>query len=263
MSLAVARYGPMSLVAGSTEVGYINAEKFFSKFAIIQNYPQLNDFSKQHIKGDIKGVPKIQRVFLEFGTFLLNALSEQTNSNLAPGSQRQYFSGVKTLFMKKFPHLAMFQRWNLDWYNEIYAAIRNRGNAAAIKRGEPLEKRTKGVHAQLLESICDALMKEGTSDAMEERSVLLSLYHSVGRGGEVSTSNWESATWEVIHEQSHFGLNWGETKGGKDGLLTFYPDAKSFQMCFVHGMASYLVTATGKFGAASVADDQPSWIFSA
>ena len=161
---------------------------------------------------------------------------------------------------RKFPKLELLKPWNVQWYTDLYTALKVRGIVAAIKRGESIGERTEGIHRELLMEIADSLLKKNTRESIESRAVLVMLYHAVGRGGEVSTSNWDTAIWEQCRG-GRFYLDWGEVKGGKHCVLDFFPDASNFLICMIHSLAAYLITSSGKVQGSAVDPQAPSWIF--
>ena len=75
--------------------------------------------------------------------------------------------------------------------------------------------------------------------AAASRCVILILYHAAGRGGEVSTSTWNSAQWEDNCE--FLSLDWGELKKGQQYIMTFHLDAKGWELDVYHATACYLI----------------------
>ena len=148
----------------------------------------------------------------------------------------------------------------LQWYTDIYGALKIRGKVEAICRGDSIGERIEGIHRELLIDIAEALLKRNTSESIQGRAVLVMLYHAVGRGGEVSTSNWNTALWELCRG-GRFYLDWGETKGAKHSFLDFFPDAACFPICMIHSLASYLITSPGTVKSSTVDPSGPSWIF--
>jgi hypothetical protein len=251
------RHAAMSTIAENTEAGYKSAISAFDRFCSQQEYPPLRKLLKEDIEGKAPKLPGFQQMLQEFCTFLISEYSKN-NKHYMPGTAAQYLSGIKTVVEKKFKGLEMFQPGKSDWYDELYDSLKMRARVAAIARGEPVENRTVGIHRDLIIKICDQLLEEGTVAAMEERAILTTLYHAVGRGGEVSTSNWDTAIWQVVQGEGRFCLNWGELKGGKSSIMPFFPDFNECPACFVHAMASYQVCKAGRSS-----DGQVSWMFPA
>jgi hypothetical protein len=63
------------------------------------------------------------------------------------------------------------------------------GIVAAIKQGKSIEEKTEEIHQELLIDVADALLKKSTHASIEGLIVLVMLYHDVGCGGEVLTSD--------------------------------------------------------------------------
>jgi hypothetical protein len=251
-------FDELTLIADSTAKGAATAIKQLNRFCSLIEYPPFENWTKESLeKEENDGV---QAILYRFATYLLEERSERTNQYLKPGTGLQYLSAVKMVIERKFPLLKPFQHGQTQWYEDLYGALQNKLSVAAIKRGEQIENRTVGIHRELLVRICDVLLSVGTSSALENRAVILALYHAVGRGGEVSTSNWNTAGWEVINGEGRFSLNWGETKGGKEALLPFFPDYNTSSICFLHGLASYLITTTGQCKVGEE-DANVEWIF--
>lgn len=68
-------------------------------------------------------------------------------------------------------------------------------------------------------------------------------YHAVGRATEVGLSSWPSAYWDEI-EQCMF-LNWMEIKVSQQKMMSFFPDALSYEMCFFHSLFCYFSSGRG------------------
>ena len=62
----------------------------------------------------------------------------------------------------------------------------------------------------------------------EERAVLVALFLAVGRGGEISTTSFDSAHFDIARD--HFEVDWGKKKKGQQSIMTFHPDAKGWKL---------------------------------
>ena len=78
--------------------------------------------------------------------------------------------------------------------------------------------------------------------------------------GEVSTSTWNSAQWD--DDREFLSLDWGELKKGQQYLMTFHPDAKSWELDVYHAIACYLIGGHGKAKASTstAATNGVNWI---
>jgi uncharacterized protein YihD (DUF1040 family) len=254
-------FAPMQMVADSTDSGYTTAVKRFNEFAALHQYPRLEDLTKEQMLGNVANIPGLQRMLSEFCSFILKYKKDEAGTeHIMPGTQKQYLSGTMNAIKRKHPDLDILKPWNVQWYTDLYGALKVRGIVAAIKRGESIGEKTEGIHRELLMDLTKCLLKNNTCDAIEARAVLVMLYHAVGRGGEVSTSNWDTAIWEK-REGGRFYLDWGEVKVAKHSVLDFFPDADNNHLiCMIHSLAAYLVTSPGKVKSSTVTD-APAWIF--
>lgn len=127
-----------------------------------------------------------------------------------------------------------------------------------MKRGENVSDKRLGIRRELLVRICDELLKQGTAEALEERAIILMLYHAVGRGGEVATTNLDIMHWEENDKMLWSG--WNQMKTGRGTELSFTSDSLNFEIDFLHALAAYIVTAGGSL-ASDPASDEPAWLF--
>ena len=82
-----------------------------------------------------------------------------------------------------------------------------RATAAAIKRGDAISDKTPGIQQDLLKSINKRLLEQNRH---EDRAVTNTIFYAVGRGGEVSTSIWDTTEWDTKQEQ--LLMDWPELK---------------------------------------------------
>jgi hypothetical protein len=71
----------------------------------------------------------------------------------------------------------------------MQSAVKNRGRADAVRRGERIREHTTGIRAKLLLRICEALLKRKSGMSYEHRATILFLYYAIGRAGQVATTN--------------------------------------------------------------------------
>lgn len=196
------------LVADKTIEGYSTAAAAFNIFAKKKGYPLLHEIQAKHLSGAVRGVPSLDKLFVEFCFFLLSFKIEKPGKrqgkHLMPGSQAQYLSGVKTVLSKKFPKHPYFQE--LSTYNDLYARLKMRARVTAIKNGQSPEEKTIGLHRDILEKINHQLISESR---FLDRAVVNSLYTAVGRSSEVATWTWEATEWNPRQEQLEG--DWRET----------------------------------------------------
>ena len=68
-------------------------------------------------------------------------------------------------------------------------------------------------------------------------------FHAIGRGTEVGLSSWPSAYWCDI-EKCMF-INWMELKVSQQKMMSFFPDALSYECCFFHSLFCYFSSGKG------------------
>jgi hypothetical protein len=155
-------------------------------------------------------VPPIARVFAEFTVFLrMKVKTSKTTDKTGyykPSMQAQYFGQVKEKLAEKFKESKLECFSDMEWYEETLHALKVWGRCLAISRGESIKDDTVGIHRNFLVHITDCLLREEESKWWERRFVLVALYHSVGRGGEVSVAMWNSVFWD--DEQKISFVDW-------------------------------------------------------
>lgn len=268
-------YGELNYVDEGTEDGYKSAIKLWNnEFAPCQGYARVEHLTKQFVCGEIlpngslanQNDPPIRKPLSEFANYLLQAKQksgERKGKHYGVGTILQYLSGVKTYLFKKYKPLA-FSGINPDWWSDLYNSLRCRAAVAAISRGESVTKKAIGLSRKALINCCIWLMRQDDASlGYEERCILVILYHAVGRGGEVSTSAWNNAEWNVDHE--FLSLKWGEVKNGQQPEMTFHPDTSEWMLDIFHALACYLIAGHGKSKASSspAATDSIYWMFPA
>jgi hypothetical protein len=249
------RFEALDIKGSSIRKVHACSIRHWNMFASIQKYPAFHDL----LRADVTGVildngslsnandPPIRKKMAEFANYLFNA-KKTDGKNLMTKVQLQYLSGVKTVLFTE--HKALTYTNTCDWYEELYSGLRIRASVASIARGESVSKKTVGFSRQTLANCCRFLMhQESEALGYEERCVILVLYHAVGRGGEVSTSTWNSAQWEDGREFLSF--DWGELKKGQQYTMTFHPDAKGWELDVYHAIACYLIGGHGKAKAST------------
>mmetsp|Transcript_19499 Transcript_19499/g.42365 ORF Transcript_19499/g.42365 Transcript_19499/m.42365 type:complete len:741 (+) Transcript_19499:209-2431(+) len=243
-------YPELNVLASSTTLGYKSAVEMFNRFAKYQDKPLLTHLNEKNVCGVVlpngsmsNPIPPIQKVFGQYAHWLLVIAKKKDGTHYQPGTVAQYFSSLKAILFKKHPPLK-YGGENPDWYEELYHGLKMRASVECIKRGGTVSKKAVGFARAALANSCEFLMgQDNQSLGYEERLVLLMLFHAVGRGGEVSTSTWDSARWD--EDREFLELDWGEFKKGQQQIMTFHPDAKNWRLCIYHAFACYLLTSSG------------------
>ena len=264
-------YVPLTGRASTTSKGYSAAMKWYNNFAAIQGRPLWTDpeltekwaCGDQYESGFLKNPfePPVSRVLGEFAQFLLGKHKNDGKDFFKPDSQTQYLSGVKTEMFKRFKFLGIPDD-SPQWYQDIYRNLQMRGRIAAIDRGETISDQAIGCSRDTLVEMALFLMRENTPLSYEERCILTTLFHAVGRGGEISASTWNSAYFHALEGMLVF--DWREYKKANEYVMTFHPDAKSFVIDEFHAIACYLLAGQGRHDAmAARVPGGTNWIFPA
>lgn len=101
-----------------------------------------------------------------------------------------------------------------------------------------------------LEAICFRLLREKgqRNAAIKEnplaiRSMLIRLYHCVGRGGEVKFQRYSEAFWDPRYEL--VDTTWKELKNLTSYSMSLVPDMHSYKCCILHSDACYWLIENG------------------
>jgi hypothetical protein len=250
-------FAELVLEAKSTRKGYSIGTAAFDAFAKLQGIKPLSELTEDDLQVDPEN--KVMKAFGSFATYLMSK-TKKDGTHFRPFSQVQYLSNVKNVLAKKFPRAVLLKVDHVEsqWYNTLLYGLKLRGRAAAIKRGENVRDRTLGIRRKLLIRLCDRLLVVGTVKAMEQRAILLTLYHSVGRASEASFLNMHNMQWSEDDELLWTG--WNEHKTGRNTEISYHEDYDCYEVCQIHGLACYIITAGGKLrGSANT--EEPDWLF--
>lgn len=210
----------------------------------------------------------IKKRLSEYSHYLINRKKHNTNKSekseyLKPGTAQQYLSNAKNAISIKLKHKATFllkDHPDAKWYKELYDQIYIRACVKAIKRGDPIKSATLSIRHKLLNKIAEQLVKRGDAAAYEDRAVVVTLYHAVGRGGEVSHTYFEGMHWS--EEDEALWTSWPEEKTGHNGDISFHANAKGEYLTdWIHSMGCYIITSAGRLGSVNKDPDDPSWLF--
>jgi hypothetical protein len=131
-----------------------------------------------------------------------------------------------------------------QWYNTLTNGLRARAVSAAVKRGDNISEKTRGMHRAELLKVCEYLLKCGDPQKLEDRAIVLFLYHSVGRAGEVACTNFTHMYWDDEHK--NLWSAWNQTKMTRGGDLSYTPDCSHYEFDIFHALGTYIVTANAK-----------------
>lgn len=128
---------------------------------------------------------------------------------------------------------------------------------ACIRRGDRIKDKTLGIRRDLLIQICDELLKKGDTLCYRDRAVMLCLYHAIGRGGEVSTLNFQMMNWDENDDILWTG--WHEAKTSQENEISYHPDRLSYKVDVIHALACYIVTQGGRLNSGD--PETKDWLF--
>ncbi|EJK45785.1 hypothetical protein THAOC_35583 [Thalassiosira oceanica] len=225
--------------AATTQVNHAQAVSIYNEFVDHANkqavekglpevYKKFHELTVEDVIGDElqPGVPAdpnspaIMGVSAEVAHFILEKKTSSGNA-YSPLTAAQYFSSWKTALFKKFPGLA-YRSSCPEWYEQLYRGLRMKATVECIKRGGRVSKKAVGMSAETLKSTALFLLKQEDANlGYEERAILVTLYHAVGRGGEVDSSVWNFASYD--EDRAMIVFDWGESKNGVQYAMSMHP----------------------------------------
>ena len=207
----------------------------------MQKIPSLNNLTVDVLTAD----PPLgaEAILGQFSMYMLTDGKNRKDEGFKVGTLLQYLSGVKTVLAKKFP--GTFRDADDEWYSELYSSLDMRGRVMCIRSGKPVSEKTMPMRRGVLVLVGNYLCKESTPDAFETRAAICSIRQACGRGGEVSTSVWDTAYWD--EEESLVTLDWREAKTGREDILTIGCDLHDYEICWFHSISFYMIYNPGAF----------------
>ena len=194
----------------------------------------------------------------QFGTYLITeAKCEKTGLQLRRDSANQYFSGVVNTLKSLHKRNKVFDQhetWNTEVRTDIAKLITRR----CIADGTMVKDKSKGVGRLTLIEIGKSLLSTGTVKSIETRAILNTSYHAVGRGGEVGLLTWSNLYWNFNEEL--LASSWNQQKTSDVQQMTFFADARNFEICEFHSLACYLAVGGGSRHLSARSGGQ-SWVF--
>eukprot|EP00985_Skeletonema_marinoi_P032059 scaffold38022_cov219-Skeletonema_marinoi.AAC.1 len=217
--------------ASSTKKGHDGAIKKWNAFAAKNNYPQFDMLTQSYVCGTVYANdsmanprhPPIVKLMEEFAQFLVeyeknpgeeddvdddgenelemlfSSTGREEYNGLAPGSILGHFTRLKSRLFKRFQPLG-FQGDMPDWYGNLHRSLKNRVVSACIARGGTVSKKTVGIGRKALANMCEYFFGQNTAMGYEKRCVLAVVFAAVGRGGEISFTQWDGVRWNVDRE---------------------------------------------------------------
>jgi hypothetical protein len=87
-------------------------------------------------------------------------------------------------------------------------------------------------------------MAQGDPMSMEKCVLMLLLYHSIGRAGEVAATNFNLLHWDDTHFLLWSG--WHQMKASHGGEVWYISDSMNYEFDIIHALATYVITAGHK-----------------
>jgi hypothetical protein len=250
-------YQPIVLVAGSTVNGYMNGLRSMDLFCTLQGIKKMSEYKATDFD-DPKVCANLIFDFKCFCSFLLHAQSNN-GKHYMPGSQKQMLGNVFNYLHKAHPAVKMFdqEKYPVEskWYTDIQKSLQRNGFNNAIDRGESVGDKAAGIRHALLEDIIRNLIKEAR---YKEASAVCTLYHAVGRGGEVSAMTFTSMKWDSTLESLWAG--WPEIKTSHYTDLSFFANVLSYGYltCFMWTFGAYIIMTEGRLRSRA---NTPDFVF--
>ena len=262
-------YKQLDPYSQSTKNNHDTSSKHWDYFAEKASVPKFSDLTQENVCGEVlsngslvnEHNPPIKDKMWKFANYLYEYRKQDGKGDpLAPKVVMQYFTSIKSMLFTKFKPLG-YTGNSPKWYNDVYKCLDLKVKVACIARGGTISKKAVGMPREVLGYCCEALMKQDNfSISSEKRSILVALFHAVGRGVEVSTANWNSSYWNA--QLQLFTLQWGEGKTGDQIELTFSNDANSWLLDYHHSLACNLIGGSGSHKASS-SDGVGGWMHNA
>jgi hypothetical protein len=231
-------YLPMQTLSNKTRAGHSSGLKSMDVFCQLQKIKKMSEYKTADFD-DPEVCNQIQFNLKCFCTFMLTAKSNR-GTHYMPGSQAQMLSNVFNYLHKAHPAVKMFDKDKYPveskWYTELLHGLKRNGFGNAIKRGESVGDKAIGIRRKLLAAIIQQLIKE---ERYKEASAVCTLYHAVGRGGEVADMNFATMKWDTTFESLWGG--WAEVK------TTHYTDLSFFANVLKYGYATCYMWTFGAY----------------
>ena len=269
---AAAPIAQIDTTASNTKGGYTSARKKWDEFVATQNpllaqadpnhepIPTSDNLTENFVCGRVlengsmesQCSPPIGLYFGQFAQFLLDD-KKKDGDPYAPMVSVQYFCNMKIWLFNQFKPLG-FTGADPEWYMELLRGLKMRARAECIKRGGKITNKATGFPRKVLLA-CLRFLMEQDNEALgcEERVVIATLFHAVGRASEVEAMTWESARWE--EERGFLANIWGEYKNGNQYEMTFHSEKEGWLLDFIHAMACYLICAPRSYTSAASAQE--------
>jgi hypothetical protein len=248
---------PFIKAAESTTDGYEAAIRHFNTFA---NANGLNSFETTKYR-DVT-----EALFDKFCEYLYKATYTKDGevTNYSIGAASQYLSGVFMKFKRKFSaHPLMSENINPkcnapNWYLDIRRNFVKMMFDRIVERGEKVQTKSTRMTNEMLQRICDCLLKMNTDQSVNSRMHYVAAMQSCGRTLEASVASWKQSEWNFL--ENCLETDWSQVKVAAQKLLMFFNNYESiYQIDFFHAMACMWFIGAGTLEEG----DEDYWMFPA
>ena len=248
--------------AKSTQSGATNGIRVFDLFAEHNKVPAYKDLTVDYLLGKEKsGVPLylLAERFANFLTKPVAYLKSKTKdaTYFKPDSAAQTYSNWKVALGGRFKDVRQLHAPNDKWSSQLYRTIKIQGKKQCYERGEASSDVAASITRGLALGINQFLIKEGSCTSYESRAVLNTVRQAVGRGSESATATFDSLEHNTTIDAAV--LDWREVKTGKSSLMSFFPEAKDWELDWNHSMACYLLVYSSPLRL-FVSEDKPEGV---
>ena len=139
----------------------------------------------------------------------------------------------------EFPRHELFSppmQWNTDVRRDMLKQL----GCRCMELGIEITKKSQPMCREDLMKINTELLYLNTADALTRRAIFVAAFLSVGRSGEVASSEWKTSYWCTELEQHCFV--WNRLKTVRQNIMGYVSDGqRCFEIDSLHLMACYML----------------------
>jgi hypothetical protein len=169
----------------------------------------------------------------------------------------QYFSGIKMELIGKYRNNDIWK--NESWCTSINKGIERNISERCFNLGISICEKAPPIGRELLKRIACALILQNDIEGYEKRAVIVMTFLAVGRSGEVASTSWNSAYWNLDDE--NLTLDWNERKTNRQTQMNFFCDCQSYEIDFYHSIACYILLGGGNKSLNRIANVNSNFVF--
>jgi len=226
----------------NTAEGHAKSVEIYNLFAADNGFLPFCDLTSDYLETvtDDSGKTMLFCLFSRFATWILLETSGKRGKGYKPDSIKQHFSQFKTALGKKFRSLDKLHT-DTDWYKTLYNNVKIKASRREFEKGNNVSDGSASIWRTILISLCLYLLSENQKyNGYFNRALICSLYHALGRAGELALNAWPSVEYNTSLLAPQ--LMWKEFKTGKSCPISFFPDFCSYLIDWCHCMFCYLVS---------------------